>query len=66
VRRLPSTQEGFEIFHTIYQQWIEHCATYSDQELAIVLDFLNKTHAKNRDLIGQLGEQKAPQRRKFH
>lgn len=41
VRRLPSTQEGFEIFHTIYQLWVEHCATYSDQELAIVLDFLN-------------------------
>lgn len=66
VRRLPSTQEGFEIFHTIYQLWVEHCATYSDQELAIVLDFLNQTHPKNRNLIGRLEEEKVPPRRASH
>ena len=63
VRRLPSKQEGFEIFHTIYQLWVEHCAVYSDQELAIVLDFLNKTHPRNRDLIGRLEEKKMPPQR---
>ena len=63
VRRLPSKQEGFEIFHTIYQLWVEHCAAYSDQELAIVLDFLNKTHPRNRDLIGRLEEKKVPRQR---
>jgi len=63
VRQLPSKQEGFGFFHTIYQQWIEHCAGYSDQELAIVLDFLNTTHPKNRALIGQLEASKMPHRR---
>lgn len=58
VRRLPSMQEGFEIFQTIYHLWIEHCAAYSDQELTIVLDFLNATHPKNRDLIAQIATQK--------
>ena len=66
VQRLPSTQEGFEIFHTIYHLWIEHCAAFSDQELTTVLDFLNKTHPKNRDLIGQLEEEKVPLRRGSH
>jgi DNA-binding MarR family transcriptional regulator len=66
VQRLSSTQEGFEIFHTIYHLWIEHCAAYSDQELAIVLNFLNKTHPKNRDLIGRLEEKKVPPRRASH
>jgi DNA-binding MarR family transcriptional regulator len=58
VQRLPTSHEGFEIFHTIYQLWIEHCAAYSDQELALVLDFLNKTHPKNRNLIAQLEQKK--------
>jgi DNA-binding MarR family transcriptional regulator len=66
VRQLSSTREGFEIFHTIYQLWVEHCAAYSDQELAIVLDFLNKTHPKNRDLIGRLEEKKVPPQRASH
>jgi DNA-binding MarR family transcriptional regulator len=66
VQRLPPTQEGFEIFDTIYHLWIEHCAAYSDQELSIVLDFLNKTHPKNRDLIGQLEEKKGLLRRGSH
>lgn len=63
VQQLPSKQEGFEIFHIIYQLWAEHCAAYSDQELAIVLDFLNKTHQGNRDIIMQLEERKGHPRR---
>lgn len=63
VRRLPSKQEGFGIFHTIYQLWAEHCAAYSDQELGIVLDFLNKTHQGNRGLIAQFEKKKVHSRR---
>ena len=63
VRPLFLRQEGFEIFHTIYQLWVAHCEAYSDQELALVLDFLNKTHPRNRDLIAQLEENKLLLRR---
>jgi DNA-binding MarR family transcriptional regulator len=60
VRLLPLKQDGFEMFHTIYQLWVAHCEAFSDQELALVLDFLNKTHPGNRDLIVQLAEKKVP------
>jgi len=60
VRRLSLRQEDFEIFHTIYELWVAHCATYSDQELALLLDFLEKTHPGNRDLIAHLAEKKVP------
>ena len=63
VQQLPSKKEDFEIFHAIYQLWIEHCTAFSDQELAIVLDFLNKTHQGNRDIIMQLEERKGSLRR---
>ena len=63
VQQLPSKQEDFGIFHDIYQLWIEHCTAFSDQELAIVLDFLNKTHQGNRGIIMQLEERKGSQRR---
>ena len=63
VQQLPSKQEDFGIFHAIYQLWIEHCTAFSDQELAIVLDFLNKTHQGNRDIIMQLEERKGSLRR---
>lgn len=66
VRLLSSGQEGFEIFHTIYQLWVAHCAAYSDQELALVVDFLEKTHPGNRELIAQLAEKKLPPPNPWH
>ena len=60
VQPLSLGQEGSEMFHTIYQLWLAHCTAYSDQELALVLDFLDKTHPGNRDLIAQLAEKKVP------
>lgn len=66
IRRLSASQEGFEIFQTISHLWIEHCAAYSDQELSTVLDFLNATHPKNRDVIGQIATQKVSPRKTSH
>jgi DNA-binding MarR family transcriptional regulator len=47
----PIPQEGFDLFGSIDQAWQELCSRYSDQELAVILSFIETMHQMNRSTV---------------
>src|SRR5260370_3636118 len=46
IQQIP--HKGFDVFGAIAQAWHELCSHYSDQELAVILTFIEAMHQINR------------------
>jgi len=49
IQQIP--HEGFDVFGAIDQAWQELCSHYSDQELAVILTFIDAMHQMNRGTV---------------
>ncbi len=49
IQQIP--HEGFDVFGAIDQAWQELCSHYSDQELAVILTFIDAMYQMNRGTV---------------
>ncbi len=49
IQQIP--HDGFDVFGAIDQAWQELCSHYSDQELAVILTFIDAMHQMNRGTV---------------
>ena len=55
----PTPQEGQEVFGAIDLTWKELCSRYSDQELTVILSFMDALYQMNRGTAAHVGKDDA-------
>jgi len=50
----PVPQEGQEVFEAIDQAWTEMCSRFSDQDLTVILSFMNTLYQLNRGTVAHV------------
>ncbi len=59
----PQPMGKIEIFTFMQQEWAKLLSSYNDQELAIILDFVTRSHSVKQEVINKLRVAEASTRR---